>query len=78
MIIVKNIALNNILQFDIITISIFLGWKMYRVMMTIKGKEVPSSCVKTGLFLACQDSAEGLNRSAHPDVKWVVLPCIES
>lgn len=50
----------------------------YRVMMSIDGREVPSSCIKSGPLAACNETAARLNRRAHERVKWVVLPCIDA
>ncbi len=48
----------------------------HRVMMTIKGTEVDSSCVYCGTKQTCEATAERLNRTAAKDVRWIVLPCI--
>lgn len=49
---------------------------MHRLMMTIDGQVVPSSCVKVGSAGDCQSAAERLNRTADVRVGWIVLPCI--
>lgn len=51
---------------------------MFRVMMTIDGQEVPSSCVKTGPRNQCEASARRLLRQKDRSARigWIVLPCI--
>lgn len=55
---------------------------MFRVMMTLDGQEVPSSCILSGPRKQC-DACVGRMRArkrrgeTSPRVDWIVLPCIQ-
>lgn len=52
--------------------------KEYRVMMTIKGTVVDSSCIFAGPLEKAQACRARLKaRDHHRDVGYVVLPCIQ-
>jgi len=54
--------------------------KTHYLAMTINGKEVPSSCLKSGSEQDCLSSAKRMNRdrSKHPSVVYAVFPCISN